>query len=137
MGFLFFFVISCRDQHSMEKTFPFIAYPQPEDDPRAPNRQYVIQALVGNLEDYGELFEEYGYGGNGASWAEHICFILEEKDPELLNHLDFDEEGDTFFVWLDGETSAERFFKVILPVFGNLATLEEYLKQADPDNFME
>ena len=121
----------------MGNTFPFIAYSQPTNDLLVPNRQYVIQAPVGEIDGYDDLFEDYEFGGNGASWAEHIRFVIEKSDAELLEHLDFDSEGDTFFVWTDGETSAQRFFKVILPIFGSKSSLKKYLKNADPDNFME
>lgn len=54
--------------------------------PEAPNRHYSLLVDVGHYE-HGDIFEEYGYSGNGPSWGEHIRAILAKADPELLNHL--------------------------------------------------
>jgi len=118
-------------------TFPFEVYHIEDIYPELQNRQFGIQAPVGEVDGYYELFEEYEFGGNGPSWAEHIRFILEEKDGELDEHLEYDEEGDTFLVYADSQAAVDRFLKHILPVFATKRSLKKYLKQADPDNFSE
>ena len=118
-------------------TFPFEVYRIEDVHPKMQNRQFGIQAPVGEVDGYYELFEEYEFGGNGPSWAEHIRFILEEKDEELDEHLEYDEEGDAFLVCADSQVAVNRFLKHILPVFGTKKSLKKYLKQADPDNFSE
>ena len=35
------------------------------------------------LEKYRELFEKYGYSGNGYSWEGHLIQILEKQQPGL------------------------------------------------------
>lgn len=118
-------------------TFPFKIYREEDVHPEMQNRQFSIQAPVGDLDDYYELFEEYGFGGNGPSWAEHIRFILEEADKKLDDHLEYDEEGDTFLVYADSQEVVDRFLKHIQPVFATKKSLKKYLSQADPDNFEE
>ncbi|RTQ51403.1 hypothetical protein EJV47_06250 [Hymenobacter gummosus] len=88
---------------------------------------------MAQLPAYYELFERYGYGGNGPCWAEHIRYLLAQQAPELLTsqHLFFNEEGDTFYVHADTQATVARFMQVVRPVFGSPAALERYLKQAD------
>jgi len=108
--------------------FPFEVYRIEDVHPEMQNRQFGIQALVGEVDGYYELFEEYEFGGNGPSWAEHIRFILEQKDEELDEHLEYDEEGDTFLVYADSQAAVDRFLKHILPVFATKKSLKKYLK---------
>jgi hypothetical protein len=118
-------------------TFPFDISKEEHVDVQMDNRQYWIQCPVGEVDGYFELFKEYGFGGNGPSWVEHINAILAEKDPQILEHLEFDEEGDTFLVYADSEEVVNRFMKAVQPVFANKKSLKEYLAKADPDNFSE
>jgi hypothetical protein len=119
----------------MSTTFPFrvAAAKAPADDPR----QFAIIAPVGELEGYYNLFEDFGYGGNGPSWREHIETILEEHQPELLDHLEFDEEGETFLAYADSLDAVRQFMGCILPYFGDLEKLKKYLSQTDSSDFFE
>ncbi|GAB3852721.1 hypothetical protein GCM10028822_20750 [Hymenobacter terrigena] len=145
LGFFFCLIISCTDKRSPEKpSAPPVENPFPFDVTKVTpveleeeNRRYCIQAPVGEIDGYYELFEEYGFGGNGPSWVEHISAILDEKDPQVLDHLEFDEEGDTFLVYADSEEIVNRFMKAVHPVFANKKSLKKYLSKADPDNFSE
>ena len=102
-----------------------------------PERRFCIQAPVGELDEYRNLFEDHGYSGNGPSWVEHISTILEEADPDILDHLEFDEEGDTFVVYADSEAIVTRFLQLVLPNFATAQQLKKYLSQADPSDFFE
>jgi hypothetical protein len=148
MGFLL--LSSCSEQRPdvpvsstqlpnppMASTFPFDVSKEEDVDARMANRQYRIQCPVGEIDGYYELFEEYGFGGNGPSWVEHISAILDEKDPKVLDHLEFDEEGDTFLAYADSEEIVNRFMKAVRPVFADKKSLKKYLSKADPDNFSE
>ena len=145
LGFFFCLIFGCNDKPSpvnsstppVDNPFPFDATKVVPVEPGAENRCYCIQAPVGEIEGYYELFEEYGFGGNGPCWVEHISAILDEKDPQVLDHLEFDEEGDTFLVYADSEEIVNRFMKVVHPVFINKKSLKRYLSKADPDNFSE
>jgi len=121
----------------MTSTFPFDVSKEEDVDARMANRQYRIQCPVGEIDGYYELFEQYGFGGNGPSWVEHVSAILDEKDPKVLDHLEFDEEGDTFLVYTDSEEIVHRFMKAVRPVFADKKSLKKYLSKADPDNFSE
>lgn len=92
---------------------------------------------MGEVEGYYNLFAKHGYGGNGPSWVEHIYFILEEKDSALLDHLEFDEEADTFLVYADSEETVSRFMTSVLPIFGSLKSLKQYFEHVDSDKFTE
>ena len=145
LGFFFCLVVGCTDNRSSISTstppvvnsFPFDVTKVTPVEPEAENRRYCIQAPVGQIDGYYKLFEEYGFGGNGPSWVEHISAILEGKDSQVLDHLEFDEEGDTFLVYADSEETVNRFMKAVHPIFANKKSLKEYLSHADPDNFSE
>jgi hypothetical protein len=117
-------------------TFPFQVMALP-DALLTPERQFGILADVGGLEHYYALFEKYGYGGTGASWVEHIQTIIEEFQPELLDHLEFEEGGEAFFAYADSQPAVEQFLALLLPIFGSLPSLQKYLSQADPEDFFE
>jgi hypothetical protein len=141
MGFFFYLITACKKQ-KMDENWPFVYYKQPEDGQLTPGRNYAIWAAGSDgpdrlIDEYFDLFDEYGFSGNGYSLAEHIEFIIEERDAELLTHLDFDPNGNEFLVWADSEEAVHRFMAAVLPVFGNSVTMKTYLKKADPENFME
>jgi hypothetical protein len=93
LGFFFVLITGCTDNHSsvnsstspVENPFPFDVTKVTPVEPEAENRRYCIQASVGEVDGYYELFEEHGFGGNGPSWVEHISAMLEEKDPQVLD----------------------------------------------------
>lgn len=117
----------------MASPFPFQIAPLPP--PTAPERQLVIFADVGGLEDYYALFQNYGFGGTADSWVEHIETIIEEHEPKLLDELEFAEGGHTFVVYAASQAVVDRFLNCVLPYFGTLPRLQRYLSQADPEDF--
>lgn len=117
----------------MSTTYPFrIATAKA---PTEATRQYAIVAELSALEAYTNLFEDYGYGGDGLSWREHIETIIEEYQPGLLDHLEFAEENDAFLAYADSPTTVHQFMHWVLPYFGDLGKLRKYLSQADPSDF--
>lgn len=139
LAFFLLLLVVVQCQPKLVDTYPFKVQPAAADSPWAPRYRFVIMADVARLMDYYELFERYGYGGNGPCWTEHIRYLLAQQAPDLLagKHLFFNEEGDTFYVHADTKTTVTRFMQVVRPVFGSPATLEQHLKQADPDQFIE
>jgi hypothetical protein len=117
----------------MSATFPF----QVTAAPAAvmPEYQLLIFADVGGLEAYYTLFQNYGFGGTADSWVEHIETIIEEKQPKLLEELEFAEGGHTFVAYASGPVAVADFMACVLPHFGTLPALQKYLGQADPDDF--
>ena len=119
----------------MASTFPFkVAAAKAGSDPA---HQFVILAEVDALDDYLKVFEDYGYGGDGSSWREHIETIIEEYQPGLLDQLEFDEQEDAFLVYADSLPAVQQFMHWVLPYFGDLGKLKKYLSQADPSDFFE
>lgn len=120
----------------MADTFPFQVQQREDADSLSINRVFGILVDVGAYE-HGDVFERYGYTGNGPSWAEHIQAIIEAQDPELLNHLEHDEEGDTYLVYADSQTAVDRFLRLTAPIFSDPVKLDAHLSQTDPEEFFE
>ena len=95
----------------------------------------MILAEAGGLEDYAQVFENHGYGGDGASWREHVETIIEEFAPTLLDHLEFAEDPETFVAYADSLPAVRQFMACVLPYFGDLGKLQKYLGQTDPSDF--
>lgn len=55
----------------MADTFPFQVHQQEDADSLSINRVFSILVDAGGYE-YGDVFERYGYSGNGPSWGEHV-----------------------------------------------------------------
>jgi hypothetical protein len=117
----------------MSPTFPFQISTAPEAV--MPEYQLVIFADVGGLEEYYTLFQNYGFGGTADSWVEHIETIIEERQPKLLEELEFLEGGHTFVAYASGPVAVDDFLACVLPYFGSLPSLQKYLSRADPDDF--
>ena len=121
----------------MTSTFPFrVAAANAADDAA---RQFVIVAAVDELEGYGNLLEDFGYGNTGPSWREHLETIVEEHQPALLDHLEFEEPqlADTLLLYADSLDAVRQFLGCVQPYFGDLAKLKAYLRQTDPGDFFE
>ena len=80
---------------------------------------------------YYNLFKKYGYEGNGPCWEGHIRQILENKDPGLLSHLEFDTEADAFFAYADSRQTQQKFVDILSPIFSNLDDLGGWVKKAN------
>jgi hypothetical protein len=119
----------------MSSTYPFkiAAAKAPADT----TRQFVILADLSERDDYYQVFENHGYSGNGPSWREHIETVIEEFQPDLLDHLEFDEEAEAFLAYADSLAAVRQFMACVLPYFGDLGKLNKYLSQTDPGDFFE
>lgn len=102
-----------------------------------PARQFLILARLVEREDYGKVFEDFGYGDTGPAWREHLETILEEFEPELLDHLEFEEDDQNFLAYADSPAAVRGFMACVLPYFGDLGKLRSYLMQTDPSDFFE
>jgi hypothetical protein len=120
----------------MAETFPFTVRQVEGIHLDVPHRRYSILVDVGQYE-YAELFEEYGYSGNGPSWAEHIHAVLIAHDPALLDHLETDEEGGTYLAYADSSAAVDRFMQVVRPIFADPEQLITYFNQTEPTDFFE
>ena len=82
-------------------THPFILT-QVSPELMTPARQQRLLVDLSDMDDYYVVFERYGFSGSGASWAEHIETIIEEHDPELLEHVELAGAGEVFRAFTDG-----------------------------------
>ena len=80
---------------------------------------------------YADFFEKYEYSGNGYCWEGHITQILEQLNPELLHHIDFDPEAGAFFAYADTKENQIKIVELLSPIFADFTKLEEYVKKAD------
>lgn len=115
--------------------YPFAVYDLQEH--ATPERQYRIVVDLSEMDDYYTVFERHGFGGGGASWAEHIETILEEQAPELLDHVELAGEGEIFRAYADSRAATEQFLRLVHPIFADLGSLTKYLSQTDPSDFFE
>lgn len=120
----------------MTDTFPFRVVELPAAL-QTGARQVGILADVAGLEDHFALFEKYGFGGTAPGWVEHIETIIEEFAPDLLEHLEFELHGEAFLAYADSTEAVQRFLRLLRPIFGDLASFQKYLSQADPADFFE
>ena len=112
----------------MRQTFPFTL--------QRADRNYVIVADLGQPDlspEYREFFEQHGYTGNGYTWEGMVVQILEERDPELLDAVEFDPEANTFLAYVDNPETQQRFVDVLSPIFADLSILEQHVAKADRD----
>ncbi|WP_375416126.1 hypothetical protein [uncultured Hymenobacter sp.] len=104
----------------------------------ASEQQYQILAAfdLPELLSYKTLFDRYNsapppyFNGNLVDIA---ALIVEEYAPQLLDHLEFDEEGYWLDIYSDSNEIATQFVALVCPVYQNLSLLEQYAqKVANP-----
>jgi hypothetical protein len=119
--------------------------PEPAPDSTGTTTYFPFQAsesdgkfvIVAELESkelypkYYNLFKRHGYEGNGPCWEGHIRQILEQKDKELLDHLEFDPEAGLLAIYADSKASQLEFVKVMSPIFADTKILDGWIKKAD------
>ncbi len=110
----------------MKKYFPFETNYVGEDE-----QLYQLFADFDSLHlaPYKLLFDKYGNANCPVSLVDVTALVLEEVAPELLDCMDFDEEGCFLDMHVDSEASLQAFSAKVCPVFQNLALLESYIKR--------
>lgn len=120
-------VVATKEKNSkMTSYFPFKIYEDAE--------RFTIMVPLESPElypKYSDLFEKYGYEGNGYCWEGHITQILEKTKPELLQHIDFDPEAGGFYAHVDTKENQLKIVELLSPIFLDLQKLEVYVKKAD------
>ncbi len=112
----------------MKDSFPF--------QTSAEDGNYTISADLESealYPKYYDFFNEHEYEGNGYCWEGHITQILEQLDPVLLDHIEFDPEAGAFFAYADTKASMEKFVNLLSPIFADLTKLATYVAAADRD----
>lgn len=115
-----------KNQTTMDHPYPFQVMEN--------NEQFTILAPIENddlFNKYYPIFEKHGYEGNGYCWEGHIIQILEKKDKELLNHIEFDPEAGGFYAYADSKATQIRFINLLSPIFSDLQKLEAFVISAE------
>jgi hypothetical protein len=116
----------------MEDTFPFnVTYNQDALLDDFPWQLYHISAAfdIPELDTYKQLSDKYSQVDWRISFIDVTALIMEERAPELLDHVEFDEEGYLLDMYLDSDTALRTFIAVICPIFQQLPLLEEYMQR--------
>lgn len=101
-------------------------------------RRFCIQPDPGPAaETYRDLFQAFGFSGNGKSWSEHIQAIVEEEEPELFDHLEFTTEAGFCRVYVESAAIADRFTTLLCPLFADLHKLRRHFSLLDSEDFFE
>lgn len=96
--------------------------------------EYSISVPIDGEEifmNYIPFFESHGYSGNGVTWEGMIIHVLENIEPELIDRIDFNSEGDAFYAVADSKETQLRFAGLLSPIFSDLKKLEVFVKSAD------
>ena len=86
---------------------------------------------------YRDLFQAFGFSGNGKSWSEHIQAMVEEEEPELFDHLEFVADAARCLVFADSQIAVNRFLALLGPRFADLHQLRRHLSLIDSEDFFE
>lgn len=81
------------------------------------------------LRAYELLFDKYSRVDWRISLVDTTALIMEEQAPELLDHIEFDEEAYLLDMYFDSEAAIQIFITVVCPIFQQLNLLENYLRR--------
>jgi hypothetical protein len=126
----------------MMKPFPFpfeiIALAAPVVGADGVARWFCVQpAAGGRAALYRDLFQAFGFSGNGLSWSEHLQAIVEEETPELFDHLEFVADAASCRMYADSQASVDRLTALICPLFADLHRLRRHFSLLDSEDFFE
>jgi hypothetical protein len=119
------------DSTKIENFWPFIIYK---------DSSYMVAANLNSdttLDQFATFFERYGGEGTGYNWAAIIKLILKKENPGLLKHLDFDPEGNAFYLFADSEKNQRQFAEFASKVFQDTTKLANYLTGPDKKEALE
>ena len=108
----------------MLPSFPFVILPT-EDFERP--FQLIAKFDDNELAFYKALFDKYSLPDHRISLVDVAVLIIEEHAPELLDTLDFDEEGYWLDMYVESETALQSFIIKICPVFQSVELLKSYV----------
>jgi hypothetical protein len=98
---------------------------------RSPEQMYQILADFGSpsLSVYRSLFEKYSPPEGLISLVDVVTLIMEGSAPDLLDHMDFDEEGYLLDMYADGEKAVQEFALIVCSAFQDIEELERYVRK--------
>ena len=92
----------------------------------SPGQMYQIVAdfTKSELSAYKSLFRKYSIrAGYDFSLVEIAVLLIDLNTDDLLDHMDFDEEGDLLYLHVDSEEALQEFAAVVCPIFRDLTKL--------------
>ncbi len=106
-----------------------------EEAGESSDKVYQVMAKfdLPELQPYKDLLEKYNkaefpyFDGN---LVESVALIIKERASQLLDYLDFDEEGDWLDIHAEGADTVRSFIQLICPVYQDLELLEQYMMRA-------
>lgn len=116
----------------MDNTFPFsVTYNQDALLNDSPWQLYQVLAAFDatELAAYKQLSDKYSRVDWRISFIDTTALIMEERSPDLLDHVEFDEEGYLLDMYLDSDVALHTFTTIICPIFRQLPLLEEYMRR--------
>jgi hypothetical protein len=116
----------------MDNTFPFsVTYNQDALLDDSPWQLYQVLAAFNTPElvAYKKLSDKYSRTDWRISFVDVTALIMKERSPDLLDHVEFDEEGYLLDMYLDSEVALHTFTTIICPVFRQLPLLENYMRR--------
>ena len=101
-------------------------------------RSYCVQPAPGaQAAIYRDLFQAFGFSGNGLSWSEHLQAIVEEEAPALFDHLEFVADAATCRILADSRAAADRLTALVGPLFAEFHKRRRHYSLLDSQDFCE
>ena len=107
----------------MLPSFPFVVLAT--DDSEQPF-QLIAKFDDPELAAYKALFDKHSLPDYRVSLVDVAALVIEEHAPELLDSLDFDEEGYWLDMYVESEVALQRFITTICPIFQSIDLLKPY-----------
>ncbi|WP_125916417.1 hypothetical protein [Hymenobacter coccineus] len=97
----------------------------------SPEQMYQILVDFGSpdLSAYKSLFEKYSPSEGLISLVDVVTLIIEGNAPDLLDHMDFDEEGYLLDMYADSEMAVQEFASVVCAAFQDIEELGRYVRK--------
>ena len=115
----------------MDKYFPFSITFANGALHGSPEQMYQIVADFDSpdLTAYKALFERYSPAEGLISLVDIVSLIIEGSAPDLVDHMDFDEEGFQLDMYADSEEAVQEFASAVCPAFQNIEELKRYVRK--------
>ncbi|RZK19216.1 MAG: hypothetical protein EOO56_14615 [Hymenobacter sp.] len=78
---------------------------------------------------YKLLLDKYRSPNGLISLVDNAALVIEETVPDLLDHMDFNEESYLLDMHVDSAESLQTFVAKVYPIFQSLTLLEAYVKR--------
>ncbi|MET4076149.1 hypothetical protein [Hymenobacter sp. UYCo722] len=108
----------------MPSSFPFTI--SATDDSEQPF-QLIAKFDTPDLAFYKSIFDKHSLSDCRVSLVDVAALVIEEHAPDLLDHLNFDEEGYWLDMYVDSEAAVQSFISKVCPIFQSIELLKPYV----------